>query len=101
MPALTPLNEPFDATRPQLGSAANSARAAHYLEWIHACKGGSPASANYLFELPIVESLMLGNIAIRTQEALSWDSGSGRLTRGSAGRRAAQAVVSCSLGLAR
>ena len=83
MPALTPANEPFQATRPELGGSATAASAAHYLEWIHACHGGAPASANYQFELPIVESLMLGNIAIRTQESLAWDSADYRLTRGS------------------
>jgi hypothetical protein len=31
-----------------------------------------------------VESLMLGNIAIRTQELLQWDTAAFRLTRGSA-----------------
>ena len=83
LPALTPPDEPFQATRPELGPSATSANVAHYMEWIHACHGGPPASAHYNFELPIVESLMLGNIAIRTQESLEWDSAGYRLTRGS------------------
>ena len=62
---------------------ATAADAAHYMEWIKACHGGSPASTNYEFERPIVESLMLGNIAIRTQELLQWDATGFRLTRGS------------------
>jgi hypothetical protein len=66
-----------------LGPTATSANAAHYLEWINACHGGPPASANYAYEAPIVESLMLGNVAIRTQEALEWDAANFRLTRGS------------------
>jgi hypothetical protein len=41
------------------------------------------ASANYEFEAPIAESLMLGNIAIRTQEALEWDTTSFHFKRGS------------------
>jgi hypothetical protein len=82
-PALTPANEPFQASRPELGPSASGADLAHYFEWIHACHGGPPASANYAFEAPIVESLMLGNIAIRTQELLEWDSAGFRLTRGS------------------
>ena len=53
------------------------------MEWIKACQGGPPASTNYEFERPIVESLMLGNIAIRTQELLEWDTAAFRLTRGS------------------
>ena len=83
LPPLTPPNEPFQASRPELGPSATAADAAHYLEWIGACHGGPPASANYAFEEPIVESLMLGNVAIRTQELLEWDASSFRLTRGS------------------
>ena len=83
LPALTPVNEPFDPARPELGASATAASAAHYLEWIHACHGGPAASANYVFEAPIVESLMLGNISIRTQELLEWDSTNFRLTQGS------------------
>ncbi len=84
LPALTNSQEPFDSTRPELGGTATSASAEHYLEWIRACRGGAPASANYAYEAPIVESLMLGNVAIRTQELLEWDSSEFRLTRGSA-----------------
>jgi predicted dehydrogenase len=83
LPALTPPNEPFQPSRPELGPTATSASTAHYLEWIDACHGGAPASANYAFEAPIVESLMLGNIAIRTQELLEWDTAAFQLTRGS------------------
>jgi predicted dehydrogenase len=83
LPALTPPNEPFQPNRPELGSSASGADLTHYFEWIHACQGGPPAKANYLFEAPIVESLMLGNLAIRTQELLEWDSVGFRLTRGS------------------
>ena len=63
--------------------APTGADMAHYMEWIKACHGGPPASTNYEFERPIVESLMLGNIAIRTQELLEWDTAAFRLTRGS------------------
>jgi hypothetical protein len=59
------------------------AEASHYREWIGACKGGPAATTSYAFEQPIVESLMLGNIAIRTQELLEWDAAASRLTRGS------------------
>ena len=66
-----------------LEASAVAAEPAHYLEWIHACHGGPPATTNYAFERPIVESLMLGNIAIRTQELLEWDTAAFRLSRGS------------------
>lgn len=83
MPPLVPANQPFQASRPELGGTATSASTAHYLEWIHACHGGPPASANYSFEAPIVETLMLGNIAIRSQELLEWDAANFTLTHGS------------------
>ena len=83
LPPLTP-KQPFQPSRPEWGPSTTGAETAHYLEWIHACQGGPAASTSYSFERPIVESLMLGNIAIRTQELLQWDSENFRLTRGSA-----------------
>ena len=83
LPALTPANAPFQPDRPELGPSATAADLPHYFEWIHACKGGPEAACNYSFEAPIVESLMLGNIAIRTQELLEWDATAFQLTRGS------------------
>jgi predicted dehydrogenase len=82
-PPLTPPDQPFQPSRPELGPSATAADTAHYMEWIKACHGGPPASTNYEFERPIVESLMLGNVAIRTQELLQWDTTGFRLTRGS------------------
>jgi hypothetical protein len=59
-------DEPFHPQRPELGGSASSANAAHFLEWVRACQGGPPARANYAYESPIVETLMLGCIAVRT-----------------------------------
>ena len=75
-------NQPFAA--PQLGVSASGANAAHYLEWVDACHGGPPARANYAFEAPIVETLLLGCIAVRTHEPLQWDAKNFALTQGSA-----------------
>lgn len=75
--------EPFQATRSELGGSASGADAAHYLEWIRACQGGPPARANYSFEAPIVETLLLGCIAVRSHERLTWDSPKFELTAGS------------------
>jgi hypothetical protein len=76
--------EPFSVAAPQLGGSASGANAAHYLEWIDACKGGPPARANYAFEAPIVETLLLGCIAVRTHEPLVWDAEGFAFTQGSA-----------------
>jgi hypothetical protein len=66
----------FDARRPEAGKSATSANAEHYLEWVRACRGGPAARANYAYEAPIVESLLLGCIAVRTHELLQWDAAS-------------------------
>jgi hypothetical protein len=65
----------FDSSRPEAGKSATSANAEHYLEWVRACRGGPAARANYAYEAPIVESLLLGCIAVRTHELLQWDAG--------------------------
>ncbi len=83
LPPLTPPDQPLQPSRPELGPSATAADLDHYREWIAACHGGPPAACNYAVEAPIVETLMLGNIAIRTQELLEWDPANFRLTRGS------------------
>lgn len=74
----------FDATKPQLGKSASGADAEHYRDWVRACHGGPPAPANYAFEAPIVETLLLGCIAVRTHEQLAWNADEFSLTHGSA-----------------
>jgi hypothetical protein len=74
--------EPFQPARPELGGSASGADAAHFLEWVRACQGGSPARANYAYEAPIVETLMLGCIAVRTHELLEWDAQNFHFTHG-------------------
>lgn len=82
------VKEPFSIAMPRLGESASGANAAHYREWIDACKGGPPARANYAFEAPIVETLLLGCIAVQTHEALVWDTSQGALLQGSAKAKA-------------
>jgi len=71
---------PFQASRPELGGSASGADVPHYIEWIRACQGGPPARANYEYEAPIVETLLLGCIAVRTHEVLAWDAESFQFT---------------------
>jgi hypothetical protein len=42
-------------------------------EWIAACKGGKRADANFEFTGGVTETLLLGNVAIRSGEKLTWD----------------------------
>ncbi|MBN2029615.1 Gfo/Idh/MocA family oxidoreductase [bacterium] len=52
----------------------------HAEEWIAACKGGQPAGANFDYAGPMTETVLLGNIAIRTGEKLDWDSENMKIT---------------------
>jgi len=83
-PKTAAVREPFSNAAPNLGQSASGADAAHYLEWINACHGGPPARANYAFESPIVETLLLGCIAVRTHEPLVWNAKEFSLTQNSA-----------------
>lgn len=42
-------------------------------EWIEACKGGPAGGANFEFEGPITESVLLANVALRAGKKLYWD----------------------------
>ena len=47
----------------------------HYKEWIDACKGGKPAGSDFVLHAAhLAEVVLLGNIAIRTEEKLYWDA---------------------------
>ncbi len=43
-------------------------------QWVAACKGGKPADANFDYTGVVTQTLLLGNIAIRTGEKLNWDA---------------------------
>lgn len=47
----------------------------HYQEWIDACKGGKPAGSNFVDHAAHLAAVVLmGNIAIRTEQKLLWDA---------------------------
>jgi predicted dehydrogenase len=45
----------------------------HYQEWIRACKGGPKPLANFDYSGPLTETILLGNVAVRAAQKLSWD----------------------------
>ena len=52
----------------------------HHQEWINACKGGPAAGSNFDWAGPLTETVLLGNVALRTQlrekltkVQLAWD----------------------------
>ncbi|MGB2819447.1 MAG: hypothetical protein WBF17_00595, partial [Phycisphaerae bacterium] len=45
----------------------------HERDWLGACRGGKPAWANFEYAVPLVEFLMLGNVATQFKEPLEFD----------------------------
>jgi predicted dehydrogenase len=45
----------------------------HHRDWIDACKGGPPASANFDYAARLTEIVLLGAVALRTGQTLHWD----------------------------
>ena len=46
----------------------------HHAEWIQACKEGTPTTCNFDYSGALTETVLLGNVAYRTGEALEWDA---------------------------
>ena len=47
----------------------------HHQDWIHACKGGKPASSNFDYGGPLTEMVLLGVVATRIKDKkLLWDA---------------------------
>jgi len=49
-------------------------------KWVNACKGGAAAGSNFDISGPQAETILLGNIALRTGRKLLWDSAALRIT---------------------
>ena len=45
----------------------------HHRDWINACKGGPPASANFTYSARLTEIVLLGVLALRSGMTLQWD----------------------------
>jgi hypothetical protein len=45
----------------------------HYKEWLIACKGGPRAVSNFDYAALLTETILLGNLAVRTGKKLDWD----------------------------
>ncbi|MHC4637949.1 MAG: Gfo/Idh/MocA family protein [Planctomycetota bacterium] len=52
----------------------------HYKDWIEACKGGKPASSSFDYAGPLTETVLLGNLAIRSGKKLQWDGAKMKVT---------------------
>jgi predicted dehydrogenase len=56
----------------------------HRQQWIAACKGGPKTDVGYDYAAPMTETVLLGNIALRTGEKLYWDAQEFRFTNSEA-----------------
>ncbi len=48
--------------------------ASHYIQWIEACKKGTPTGSNFAYAGPFTESVLLGNVALRVGKQIEWDA---------------------------
>jgi hypothetical protein len=46
----------------------------HHKEWIEACKTGGATTCNFDYSGTLAEAVLLGNVAYRTGEKLTWDA---------------------------
>jgi hypothetical protein len=47
----------------------------HEREWLEACKGAkTPPGAHFGFAGPVTETILLGNVALRSGQRLQWDA---------------------------
>ncbi len=60
---------------------------AHHLDWIQACKGGTPACSNFAYSGPFTEMVLLGTIAVRVPGKLKWDGKNMRFTNSETANR--------------
>ena len=52
----------------------------HHRDWLDACKGGSPASANFDYGAALTEVGLLGLVAMRTGKIIEWDAKAMKVT---------------------
>lgn len=46
----------------------------HHRDWLDACKGGPPASANFQYGARLTEIVLLGVLSLRLGKKISWDA---------------------------
>ena len=71
MPRLLPLGLHREYKRPKKTLPRSKG---HHADWLAACKGGQPASANFEYHARLTELVLLGNVALRIKKPLQWDS---------------------------
>ena len=57
----------------------------HRRDWVRSCKDGVPSASNFEYAVPLTETVLLGNLALRTGEKLYWNAGKMKVTNNVAG----------------
>ena len=52
----------------------------HEDDWVTACKGGRPACSNFDYSGPLTETVVMGNLAVRSGKKLDWDGRNMKVT---------------------
>lgn len=52
----------------------------HHTQWVEACKTGSPTGTSFDYSAALTETVLLGVVAFRTGQELSWDASNMRAT---------------------
>lgn len=52
----------------------------HFAEWVRACKGGTPAGANFEYAARLTETVLLSNVAVRARRPIEWDTAAMKIT---------------------
>jgi predicted dehydrogenase len=68
---LLPGSRDAEYKRPAMSLPASKG---HHRDWLDACKGGPPASANFEYGAALTEVGLLGLVALRTKKKLYWDA---------------------------
>jgi hypothetical protein len=72
-PQLLPESRMADYKRPPKTIPRTPGNSSH-LDWIRACKGGPVACSNFNISGPFTEWVLLGNVALRVNKKIEWDS---------------------------
>jgi predicted dehydrogenase len=71
----TPRLVPYEKTRDYKKPAPSIPRSkGHHRDWLDACKGGPPASANFAYGARLTELALLGIASLRAGKKLVWDA---------------------------
>jgi predicted dehydrogenase len=71
---LLPEGRFLDASLPE---PTSSSPMSHHAEWIQACKTGGTPSCHFGYAGPLTETTLLGSVAFRAKQPLTWDGVSG------------------------